>query len=183
MASAITNLGKLVVPKEPRVTYNVGVVSGGTSVNSIPNEVSMEVDLRSTSPAELKNVEAQLQRIVREAVAEENKTRATTFGSISAEVKSIGSRPSGMTAPDSPVLQQVTATMKRFAKVPVWQTGSTDANIAISRGIPAFAMATQSGDRSGRSHSLDEWTDVDKAAAVKDFELALAILLTVAELP
>jgi acetylornithine deacetylase/succinyl-diaminopimelate desuccinylase-like protein len=143
----------------------------------------MEVDLRSASAEELKKVDEQFQRIVRDAVAEENRTRATTFGRITADVKKIGDRPSGMTPPDSPLLQQVTATMKRFDKVPVWQIGSTDANIPISLGIPAFAMATQSGNRSGRSHSLDEWTDVEKTAAVQDFSLALAILLSVIELP
>jgi acetylornithine deacetylase/succinyl-diaminopimelate desuccinylase-like protein len=183
MATAMANLGRLVVPKEPRVSYNVGIVSGGTSVNSIPFETSMEVDLRSVSAEALKKVDEQFQQIVREAVTEENKTRATTFGRITADVKLIGQRPSGLTPPDSPILQQVAATMKRFDKVPVWQAGSTDANIPISLGIPSFAMATQSGNRSGRSHSLDEWTDVEKTAAVKDFALALALLLTVAEMP
>jgi acetylornithine deacetylase/succinyl-diaminopimelate desuccinylase-like protein len=183
LGTAIANLGQLVVPKNPRVSYNVGLISGGTSVNSIPFETSMEVDLRSASAEELKKVDEQFQRIVRDAVAEENRTRATTFGRITADVKKIGDRPSGMTPPDSPLLQQVTATMKRFDKVPVWQIGSTDANIPISLGIPAFAMATQSGNRSGRSHSLDEWTDVEKRAAVQDFSLALAILLSVIELP
>ena len=60
--------GYTVVPKDPKVSYNVGVVSGGTSVNSIPFEVSMEIDMRSKSPAELKKVDAQFQRIVAEAV-------------------------------------------------------------------------------------------------------------------
>jgi tripeptide aminopeptidase len=81
------------------------------------------------------------------------------------------------------VLQQVVATMRSFAKVPVWETSSTDANIPISLGIPAFAMASQSANRGGRAHSLDEWTDVEKSGAVKDFGLALAILLSVAEVP
>ena len=105
------------------------------------------------------------------------------FGAITADVKRIGERPSGTLSPDSPVLRQVTATMKAFDKVPVWETSSTDANIPISLGIPAFAMSSQSGDRAGRTHSLDEWTDVEKSTAVKDFSLALAILLTVADLP
>lgn len=183
MGNAMAKLGKLVVPKEPKVSYNVGVVSGGTSVNSIPFEVTMEVDLRSTSPIELKKIDAQLKQIVDEAVVEENAARATTFGRISAEMKLTGERPSGMTLPDTEELKQVVATMKIFDKTPVWQTSSTDANIPISLGIPAFAMASQSGDRGGRSHSLDEWTDVEKTGAVKDFKLALAILLSVAEIP
>jgi tripeptide aminopeptidase len=183
MGNAMTKLGKLQVPKNPKVSYNVGVVSGGTSVNSIPFEVAMEVDMRSVSPAELKKVDAEFHRIIEEAVAEENAARKTTFGQITAELKMIGERPSGVTAPETPELRQVVATMRAFDKVPLWETSSTDANIPISLGIPAFAMASQSANRGGRSHSLDEWTDVEKSPAVKDFSLALAIILSIADAP
>jgi tripeptide aminopeptidase len=159
------------------------VVTGGTSVNSIPFEVAMEIDMRSVSPAELKKIDAQLKQIVDEAVAEENAARATTFGKITAEMKLIGHRPSGVISPDTPELKQVAATMRAFDKVAVWDTNSTDANIPISMGIPAFAMASQSATRGGRSHSLDEWTDVEKTGAVSDFSLALAVLLSLAETP
>ena len=183
MGNAIAKLGKLAVPRQPKVSYNVGVVSGGTSVNSIPFELSMEVDLRSVSPTELKKVDAQFTQIVDEAVREENAARGTTFGKITAALELIGERPSGVTSPDTPLLRQVAATMRTVEKVPIWEIGSTDANIPISLGIPAFAMATQSANRGGRSHSLDEWTDVEKTGAVKDFSLALAILLSVADMP
>jgi len=159
------------------------VVSGGTSVNSIPFEVAMEVDMRSTSPAELKKVDGDFRRIVDEAVAEENAARKTTFGQITADLKMIGERPSGVTSPETAELRQVVATMRTFDKVPIWETSSTDANIPISVGIPAFAMASQSAQRGGRSHSMDEWTDVEKSPAVKDFSLALAIILSVADAP
>src|SRR5207237_3346226 len=85
MGDAIARLGQLKVPKNPKVSYNVGVVSGGTSVNSIPFEVAMEVDMRSVSPEELRKVDAQFKTIVEQAVAEENTARKTTFGSITAE--------------------------------------------------------------------------------------------------
>jgi tripeptide aminopeptidase len=183
MGNAIAKLGKVVAPKQPKVSYNVGVVSGGTSVNSIPFEVAMEIDLRSVSPVELKKIDARLRQIIDEAVAEENATRGTTFGKITAEIKLIGERPSGVTSPDTAVLKQVAATMRTVDKVPVWETSSTDANIPISLGIPAFSMASQSGNKGGRSHSLDEWTDVEKTGAVKDFALALAIILSVADTP
>jgi acetylornithine deacetylase/succinyl-diaminopimelate desuccinylase-like protein len=181
MGNAIAKLGKVVAPKQPKVSYNVGVVSGGTSVNSIPFEVAMEVDMRSVSPVELKKIDAQFKQIVEAAVAEENAARATTFGKITADIKLIGERPSGVTPTDTVELRQVAATMRTFDKVPLWETNSTDANIPISLGIPAFAMASQSANRGGRSHSLDEWTDVEKTGAVKDFALALAILLSVAD--
>lgn len=183
MGNAIAKLGKVVVPKQPRVSYNVGIVSGGTSVNSIPFEVSMEIDMRSTSQEELAKIDTTFLKIVEESVAEENAARLTTFGKIVADVKLIGERPSGITAPESPVLQQVVATMKTFEKVPIWATSSTDANIPISLGIPAFAMSSQSANRGGRSHSLEEWTDVEKTTAVKDFGIALAMLLSVANAP
>jgi acetylornithine deacetylase/succinyl-diaminopimelate desuccinylase-like protein len=183
LGNAIAKLSKVVVPKQPKVSYNVGVISGGTSVNSIPFEVAMEVDMRSTSRDELAKIDAQFLKIVEEAVVEENAARLTTFGKLTADVKLIGERPSGVTPPESPLLRQVAATMKTFEKVPVWETSSTDANIPISLGIPAFAMASQSANRSGRAHSLDEWTDVEKTTAVKDFGLALAVLLSVADLP
>lgn len=183
LGNAIAKLSKVVVPKQPKVSYNVGVVSGGTSVNSIPFEVAMEVDMRSTSQEELAKIDAQFLKLVEEAVVEENAARLTTFGKLTADVKLIGERPSGVTPPESPLLRQVAATMKTFEKVPVWETSSTDANIPISLGIPAFAMASQSANRSGRAHSLDEWTDVEKTTAVKDFGLALAVILSVAELP
>jgi acetylornithine deacetylase/succinyl-diaminopimelate desuccinylase-like protein len=182
LGNAIAKLGRVVVPKQPKVSYNVGVISGGTSVNSIPFEVAMEVDLRSTSAAELAKIDAKFLQIVAEAVAEENAARLTTFGKITADVKLIGERPSGVTPPDSPILRQVAATMAQFDKVPVWETSSTDANVPISRGIPAFAMASQSANRSGRAHSLDEWTDVEQPTAVTDFGLALAVILSVAEM-
>lgn len=183
MGNAMVKFGQLKVPKTPKVSYNVGVVSGGTSVNSIPFEVSMEVDMRAVDPAALKQIDGQFLKLVQDAAAEENATRSTANGPIVAEAKLIGDRPSGLLSPETPILLQVAATMAAYEKVPVWQTGSTDANIPISLGIPAFAMSSQSGSRGGRAHSLDEWTDVEKTAVVKDFELAAAVILSVANQP
>jgi tripeptide aminopeptidase len=183
MGNAMAKLGKVVVPKQPKVSYNVGVVSGGTSVNSIPFEVMMEIDMRSVSPVELRKIDAELKRIVAEAVDEENATRATTFGRITYEMKLIGERPSGTTPPDAPIARQIAATMKVFDKVPVWDTNSTDANIPISLGIPALAISRNSANKGGRGHSLDEWTDVEKTQAVKDFALTAALILSVANSP
>jgi tripeptide aminopeptidase len=183
MGNAMAKLGKVVVPKRPKVSYNVGVVSGGTSVNSIPFEVAMEVDMRSASPEELRKIDAEFKRIVAESVEEENAARQTTFGRVTAELKLIGERPSGTTPTDSPIARQIAATMQVFDKVPVWETSSTDANIPISLGIPAVAIARNSANKGGRGHSLDEWTDVEKTQAVKDFTLAAAIILGVATMP
>jgi di/tripeptidase len=126
---------------------------------------------------------AKFKQIVAAAVETENTTRSTANGKITADIKLIGDRPSGTLSPDSPVLRQISATLGVFDKVPVWETNSTDANIPISLGIPAFAISRNSGNKGGRSHSLDEWTDVEKTQAVKDFEMTAAMILSIAELP
>jgi tripeptide aminopeptidase len=183
MGDAIARLGKVVVPKKPKVSYNVGVVSGGTSVNSIPFETAMEIDMRAVDPTALKDIDAKFKQIVADAVDAENAVRSTANGKITADIKLIGDRPSGTTSPDTPMLRQVAATMGVFDKVPVWETSSTDANMPISLGIPAFALARNSANKGGRGHSLDEWVDVEKTQAVKDFEIAAAMILSIAELP
>jgi len=183
MGDAMARLGQVKVPKKPKVSYNVGVVSGGTSVNSIPFETAMEIDMRAVDPAALKDIDAKFKQIVADAVAAENAARSTANGKITADIKLIGDRPSGTTSPDTPVLRQIAATMGVFDKVPVWETNSTDANMPISLGIPAFALARNSANKGGRGHSLDEWVDVEKTQAVKDFEIAAALILSIAELP
>ncbi len=183
MGDAIARLGRVQVPKTPKVSYNVGVVSGGTSVNSIPFETAMEIDMRAVDPVALRDIDAKFKKIVAEAVDAENAARSTTNGKITADIKLIGDRPSGTTSPATAELQQIAATMRVFDKVPVWETNSTDANLPISLGIPAFAIARNSGHKSGRGHSLDEWVDVEKTQAVKDFEIAAAMILSVADVP
>jgi acetylornithine deacetylase/succinyl-diaminopimelate desuccinylase-like protein len=183
MGDAIARFGKLEVPKKPKVSYNVGIVSGGTSVNSIPFETAMEVDMRAVDPVALKDIDAKFKKIIAEAVDAENAARSTVNGKITVDIKLIGDRPSGTTSPDTPVLKQVVATLGVFDKVPVWETNSTDANMPISLGIPAFALARNSAGKGGRAHSLDEWVDVEKTQAVKDFEVAAAVILSIADLP
>jgi acetylornithine deacetylase/succinyl-diaminopimelate desuccinylase-like protein len=183
MGDAMARLGRLQVPKSPKVSYNVGVVSGGTSVNSIPFETAMEIDLRAVDPAALRDIEARLREVVAAAVEAENAARSTANGKITVEFTLIGDRPAGTTSPTTRELQQVAATMRVFDKVPVWDTNSTDANLPISLGIPAFSLARNAGHKGGRAHSLDEWTDVEKTQAVKDFELQAAVILSIADLP
>ena len=183
MGEAMARLGQLKVAKSPKVSYNVGVVSGGTSVNSIPFETAMEIDMRAVDPAALKDVDAKFKKIVAEAVDVENRTRSIANGKITVDLKLIGDRPSGTTSPNTAERRQLAATMAVFDKVPVWETSSTDANIPIGLGIPAFAIGRSSGGKSGRGHSLDEWTDVEKTQAVKDFEVTAAQILSVAAVP
>ncbi|HJY35030.1 MAG TPA: M20/M25/M40 family metallo-hydrolase, partial [Vicinamibacterales bacterium] len=97
MAGAIARLSRVKVPASPKTTYSIGVVRGGTSVNSIPFEVSMDVDMRSESCAELKKVDDTFLALVKDAVAEENGSRSTKEGAIQADPKVIGERPCGET--------------------------------------------------------------------------------------
>jgi acetylornithine deacetylase/succinyl-diaminopimelate desuccinylase-like protein len=178
MGGAIAKFSRLQVPAEPRTTFNVGVVSGGTSVNSIPAEVQMVVDMRSVSCAELKKLNGAFLALVREAVDEENAARSTREGKISADPKLIGDRPCGETALDSPIVRTATAAVKAFGLAPSYGISSTDSNVPMNMGIPAITIGRGVG---GRSHSPDEWTDVAKPAAVEAVQVALTIILAVAE--
>lgn len=177
MGSAIAKFSHLQVPAEPKTTFNVGVVSGGTSVNSIPAEVEMLVDMRSVSCAELKKLNGAFLALVRAAVDEENAARSTREGKISADPKLIGDRPCGDTALDSPIVQTATAVVKAFGLAPRYGISSTDSNVPMNMGIPAITIGRGAGDR---SHSPDEWTDVAKPGAVQAVQVAMAILLAVA---
>ena len=180
MGNAMTKFSRLVVPKSPKTTFNVGVVSGGTSVNSIPVEMSMDVDMRSESPEELRKLVEAFQRVVREAVDEENKTRSTAEGRIGADVKLIGDRPAGETPLSSSLVEITTAAVKAYGLKPTYNISSTDSNIPISMGVEAVTIGRGPG---GRSHSLDEWTDVEKKSAVQAAEVTLAIVLAAANAP
>ncbi len=178
MANAMAKFSRVTVPAKPKTTFNVGVVGGGTSVNSIPTEMFMDVDMRSESPGELNKLVTSFQAIIREAVDEENRTRSTTEGKVGADVKLIGDRPSGETAVSSPLVQSTTAAVKAFGLTPSYGIGSTDSNIPISLGIPAVTIGR---GNSARSHALDEWVDVEKQSSVKAAQVALTIILTAAQ--
>jgi tripeptide aminopeptidase len=178
MGEAIAKFSRITVPANPKTTFNVGIVRGGTSVNSIPTEVSMDVDMRSESPDALNTLVAEFQGIVREAVAQENAARSTKEGKVEADVKLIGDRPSGETPVSSPLVQSTTAVVKAFGLTPNYSISSTDSNIPISLGLPALTIGRGPGER---SHSLDEWTDVEKTSAVKAAQIALAIVLAAAQ--
>lgn len=181
LAKAMDKLSRVAVPAYPRTTYNVGVVSGGTSVNSIPNEVWMEVDLRSESPQQLNRLADEFNRLMRAAAEEENQARSTAQGRIDVNVKMIGERPSGATPSDSPIVQIASDVIRQFGMQPTYSTGSTDSNIPISMNIPAITI--DSGGYGGRAHALDEWIDVEKTGSVKGINLVMMTLLALAGIP
>lgn len=178
MAGAMQKFGRLTVPATPKTTYSVGVVGGGTSVNSIPFETFMEIDMRSEARAELQKLDESFLSLINEAVQEENKARSTAQGPITADITLIGDRPSGETPIDSPIVQTAAASIRAAGGRPTFGWSSTDSNIPISLGIPAITV--DSGGRGGRAHALDEWISVDKVPSLRGIEIALATLLALA---
>lgn len=178
LGNAMDKFSKMQVPNTPKTTFNVGVIGGGTSVNSIPFESWMEVDMRSESREELNKVAETFIGLMHEAVEEENKARSTSQGKIELDMKLIGDRPSGETPRNSSMIQSISAAIKAFGMTPGFGISSTDSNIPISMGIPAVTIGA--GGRGGRSHSLDEFIDVENTSAVKGVTVGMAILLSVA---
>ena len=178
MGGAIQKFGRLKVPSSPKTTFNVGVVGGGTSVNSIPGEQWMEVDMRSESRAELEKLNETFIGLMNEAVAEENKARSTREGSISLDLKLVGDRPSGETPRTSPLVQTAAAAVRSAGMTPTFTYSSTDSNLPMSLGIPAITI--DAGGTGGRAHALDEWVDVEKTAVIRGLRSALALILALA---
>jgi acetylornithine deacetylase/succinyl-diaminopimelate desuccinylase-like protein len=180
MGEAMTQFSRIMVPTDPKTTYSVGVIGGGTSVNSIPNELWMQVDMRSVSVDELARLEKRFLEIVDRAVETENFARSTKEGPITVTKELVGDRPAGGTDENSDIVQSVTAALKAFDYKPRYNTSSTDSNVPMSLGIPAVTVGRGAPGKSGRSHSLEEWLDVEKAPDVKAMSAGLAILLAVA---
>jgi acetylornithine deacetylase/succinyl-diaminopimelate desuccinylase-like protein len=178
MGLAIAKFSDVTVPRTPKTTFNVGVVGGGTSVNSIPFESWMDVDMRSVSPAELATLEETFRRLMQEAADEENRVRSTAQGRIEVDFKLVGDRPSGETPLDSRIVQVAAAAVRATGMEPSFSFSSTDSNIPISLGIPAITI--DSGGRGGRAHALDEWIDVEKASSLRGIESAMTLLLALA---
>jgi di/tripeptidase len=178
MGTTVVEMNKIKTPPQPKTTYATSVVGGGTSVNSIPDAIWLEVDMRSESKEELAKIDAQFLQIVEGAVSAENAARSTAAGKISAEVKMIGDRPTGNTREDAEIVQMTAAAVRAAGYSPILGASSTDSNMPISLGIPAVTIG--SGGQGGRAHALDEWIDVAKPESVKGMSVGLAALLAMA---
>ncbi len=162
------------VAEGPRTSYNVGRIGGGTSVNSIPFEAWMEVDMRSESPERLDGIDAIFQEAMQDAAAVANEHRKHGEPLV-ADVEMIGDRPSGVLDPSLPLVQRAIAATEFVGGDPQLSIGSTNANIPIALGIPAVTIGR--GGSGAGTHGLDEWWVND------DGHLAIqkALLLLVAE--
>jgi tripeptide aminopeptidase len=155
MGRAIAKIADLQTPSDPKTTFTVGTVSGGTSVNAIAGEARMAVDMRSNSTEELLKLEARLLDLVGQAVVEENARWKSD--KLSVEIRLIGDRPAGVVAMDSPILlatQRAVTVLTRAPRV-TFAGSSTDSNLAMSLGIPAVTIG--GGGEGGNWHSRNEW--------------------------
>lgn len=155
LGRAIARIASYPAPLEPRTTLNVGKIEGGTSINSIPDRASMEVDLRSTDEGELRRLDAYFRRAVSEAVSHENEGRRSSDPDLDMKVRLIGERPTGETAPNSKIVELCQEATRAVGGQPRLDQASTDSNLPISLGIPAVTLGA--GGRSGCSHTLEEW--------------------------
>lgn len=162
LSRGIAQFVKVPVPDDPRTSFNVGQIEGGTSVNSIPHEASIKVDLRSESDAELERLEKALRDAMQQGVEEESAaSRQRLSGNrnngatLELKLRVMGVRPGGELAADSPLLTAVREADRLLGNRSRLERSSTDANIPLSLGIPAIGIGA--GGRGGGAHSLNEW--------------------------
>ena len=159
LALAIESFSRTPIPHSPKSSTNIGVIRGGTSVNSIPESASMRVDIRSASAVEVDRLETALRSAIELAVETEQKTprNGLRHSSITVEIATIGDRPAGELAADARILQVIRAVDKHLNNPAQIQRASTDANIPLSLGRQAIALG--GGGRGGGAHTLQEWFD------------------------
>jgi len=180
MSNPIHALGRILasiaefdVPREPKTTFNVGRIGGGTSVNSIPFEAWAEVDMRSADPASLQSLDARFHQAVDRAVAEEDARWNQRV--LSVDKALVGNRPAGQSPPDSAIVRTAISVSRALDLPLVLDEGSTDSNIPMSLGIPAITI--NGGGRGQRAHSLDETFDTTDSwqGTVRAVLLAIAL--------
>ncbi len=173
LGRAISRLASYPAPRQPRTTFNVGRIEGGSSVNAIPGEAVMEVDLRSASGHELLRLDAFFRRAVREAADDENATRRKDDLPLELNLQLIGERPSGETRSDAQLVELAQESTRALGFKPRLDQASTDSNVPISLGLPAITLG--GGGMSGSSHTLDEWYDPSEREA--GLKRALLVIL------
>ncbi|GJG85316.1 aminoacyl-histidine dipeptidase [Gemmatimonadetes bacterium T265] len=167
-ARAATRLADVALPPGSaagRVTLSVGRIGGGLSVNAIPAEGWLEVDLRATTARALDDYEGVVRRAARAAAADENAVRAPGTAALTTSVEVIGDRPAGALAGDHALVQAALAATRLIGRAPQGGAASTDANVPLGLGVPAVAIGA--GGRGGMAHTTGEWYEnVDGALGI-----------------
>jgi acetylornithine deacetylase/succinyl-diaminopimelate desuccinylase-like protein len=159
MGRAIAKIADVQTPSNPKTTFTVGTVGGGTSVNTIAPDARMAVDIRSDAMAPLLETEKKILAAVDQAVVEENKRWGVDTLSVSNRL--IGDRPGGRTPVDSVLVEAAVRSNTAFGHTTLLRGGSTDANVPMSFGIPAIIIG--GGGKTGGFHALSEWIDLTDA--------------------
>ena len=175
MGRAIAKIDAFEVPTAPKTTFNVGRVGGGTSVNAIPFEAWMEVDLRSADVKSLETLNGKFKQALTDAVAEEN-ARWNNKGPLSVSSELVGKRPAGNTADGSAIVQTAVTASKALGMATKLSEGSTDANVPMNLGIPAITIGG-GGDGTG-AHSLNETYDTTDSYKGTQRTLLLVLAMT-----
>jgi acetylornithine deacetylase/succinyl-diaminopimelate desuccinylase-like protein len=175
MGRAIAKIDAFEVPTQPKTTFNVGRVGGGTSVNAIPFEAWMEVDMRSADAASLKAVDDKFKAALQQAVDEENK-RWNNRGPVTVSAELVGLRPGGST-PETDAIVQTALAVSRAMSLPMTglREGSTDSNVPMNLGIPAITIG--GGGGGSGAHSLGETFNARNSWQGTQRALLLAVAL------
>ncbi len=186
LARAIHVLMQIELPSSPKATINVGVIQGGTSVNSIPESASMRVDVRSSSTAEIERLEAAVRNSVSLAVEEElrlfekRSPGEKHVPGLSFEINVIGDRPAADLNLNARILHVIRAVDAELGNIANIQRASTDANIPLS--LEKEAVALGGGGSGGAAHTLREWFDCEgRESGLKRILLALLALTGISE--
>ena len=174
LGRAVSRIADFEVPRSPRVTFNVGRVGGGTSINSIAYEAWFEIDMRSSDAAALGSIDASFRDAVDRAARDENERWES--GRLEVEVDRVGDRPAGRTPATAAIVQTAVAVNRAMGLPADLGEGSTDANIPISLGIPAITIG--GGGQSGGAHSLGE--SFDATGSWKGTARAVALVFALA---
>ncbi|MGE5359009.1 MAG: M20/M25/M40 family metallo-hydrolase [Bacteroidales bacterium] len=174
LGRAVAQIANFQVPANPRTTFNVGRIGGGTSVNSVPYEAWMEMDMRSPEPAELDKVDAAFRKAVERAVTDEN--ARGNQGRLTVDVQRVGDRPAGKTPDNAPIVRTAIEVTRALGASGVeLGSGSTDANYPMSLGVPAITIG--GGGNSRGAHSLAESFDSTESWRGTARALVLAVAL------
>jgi tripeptide aminopeptidase len=174
MGRAIAKIADFEVPSDPKTTFNVGRVGGGTSVNAIASETWMEMDLRSSDVQSLKVLDRKFHTAVRAAVDEENR-RWNNRAKVSVSVELVGARPAGQTSVNSAIVQTALAVSRALGIEDDLRESSTDSNVPMNLNIPAITIG--GGGRGAGSHSLEESFDTKDSWLGTERAVLLAIAL------
>jgi acetylornithine deacetylase/succinyl-diaminopimelate desuccinylase-like protein len=172
LSRVIARFSRTTVPANPKTTFNIGTVQGGTSVNSIPQVATMRVDTRSASLEQLDRLERALRDAVKDGVAETSGRKKDE--ALTAEVAIIGDRPAAELPSNSHLLRVIRAVDAHLHNSARVQRASTDANIPLSLGREAIAIGA--GGTGGGAHTVNEWYE----PAGRDLGLKRILLLTLA---